>query len=166
MRGVVLLFVLLLSSELFASGVDDTKHEKAPLEVSLPLLKSIEDHAFELGNGSTVVYVFIDPLCTHSRNFIEFIATSKKMLSTYHYYFFLYELARFKSGSTIRAIYAHDDIKQATLDVMLDNKTLPSPKKPNPEIEKKIARIASVGHVLDVYKRPYLILVKPQKATP
>ncbi|MDD5717803.1 MAG: hypothetical protein PHW64_08405 [Sulfuricurvum sp.] len=134
------------------------EHPKLPLSQSLPLLQTIEHHALVLGEGSTKVYVFIDPFCPNSRNFIALIDENAKMRSKYTYYFFLYELKRFNSAPMIAKIYSSSNPIDALKRVMILDQNLP--EMTNPSVSGKILQISNVAQALDVYKRPYIIMVK------
>ncbi len=154
---ITFIFVI-LSTGLWAD--EAVEHRKLPLEVSLPILNTIENSALQMGDGPVKVHVFIDPLCPHSRNFIEMIAESEKMRSRYSYNFYLYTLPRLHSEKTVAAIYASADPLATLLDVMVANKK-PAPATVNdPTIVDKINQIAQAAQKLDVYKRPYMIMVK------
>jgi len=146
---------------LFAN--DHPERPILPLEVSLPYLQSIQNEALVLGEGATDVYVFIDPHCPNSQNFISLVYENEKMRSRYHYYFFLYELERFHSHDLIAKIYSSSDPIQTLLDVMARNKKYDGPIQ-SAALEK-IKKIAAVADKIDVYKRPYIIMIKKPKTS-
>lgn len=156
----LILFVLLLSTT-FLCANEVAEHKKLPLSKSLPYLQSIEDQAMHIGSGPIKVYVFLDPLCPNSRNFLSLINESKKMQSRYHYYLFLYTLERFHSEDLVRSIYNSADPLKSALKVMVHKETL-SPNQAT-KSDHKIQSIADVAQKIDVYKRPYLVLVKKPK---
>lgn len=155
------LIIVSLTTSLAANDVKE--HKKLPLEVSLPLLKTIESSAIRMGNGPVEVHVFIDPLCPHSRNFIEMIAESEKMKSRYSYRFYLYTLPRMHSEAIVATIYDNDDPLALLLDVMVYKKEVAVKRVSNQAVTHKIDAIAKTAQQLDVYKRPYLIMVKKPK---
>lgn len=142
---------------------DVQEHQKLPLDVSLPLLKTIEASALRMGNGPVEVHAFIDPMCPHSRNFVEMIAESEKMRSRYSYRFYLYSLPRMHSEAMVATIYADSDPLACLLDVMVYSKKIAVKKVQEKSVLQKIDRIAKTAEKLDVYKRPYLIMVKKPK---
>ena len=156
----LLLPVLLFNMVLHADTAQ--KHPSRPLSELLPLLIPLEADALELGTGPVNVYVFIDPRCPHSREFVAFIAESDKMRRRYHYHFFLYELKRFHSAGIIAAIYNAVDPLQAMLRYMTTVDTL-QPAEASDSTHARIERIAKTAEAIGVYKRPYLILNKPPK---
>jgi hypothetical protein len=161
--SMFLLAVLLLLS-LPATANDVKEHPKLPLEKALPLLEPISSDAIRMGNGSVKVHVFIDPNCPRSREFVTLISENEKMRSRYSYYFYFYELKRFKSRALIKTIYRAKNPLQAMLDVMVNKQELKAPSLPDKQVSDKIARIAKTARALDVYKRPYLIMIKkPRK---
>lgn len=126
----------------------------------LALLQPIEHHAMIYGDGDRKVYVFVDPKCPHSRDFITMINESSKMRSSYRYYIFFYELKRFHSHDLIAAIYASPSPLQRTLEVMVGDKEIPTDIRIDPKIDAKIDDIARVADTIDISKRPYLIIMK------
>jgi len=155
------LFIVMAALPLMA---DDKKvHIKMPLEKSLPLLKSIENKGIEMGSGGVDVHVFIDPLCPHSRDFVEMIVESDKMRSKYHYYFYLYTLKRFHSEAVVASIYSAEEPLVMLKKVMVKGKEILPLQKVSSETLQKVAAIANVAKKLDVYKRPYMVMVKKPK---
>lgn len=138
------------------------KQPSKPLAELLALLQPLEPDAMELGSGPVDVYVFVDPQCPHSREFVAFIAESDKMRRRYRYHFFLYELKRFHSAGVIAAIYGAADPLRAMLRHMTQGKAVVSVKA-SAATQAKIVRIAEAAETIGVNKRPYLILNKPPK---
>lgn len=150
----------LLFVPLFAGGA-----AKPPPEEMLRQLQPLRTDAIELGEGPVDVYVFIDPNCPHSREFVGMIEESEKMRRLYHYYFFLYSLPHFGGGAVINAIYAAASPKEAMLAYMVARKPLPGLSRLTPPaVQAKIFRIANTARAIGVDRRPYLILDK--KKTP
>jgi len=154
-----LYIVFLISTVLIANEPKD--RPKIPLEISLPHLQSIESLSLTMGYGPTKAYVFIDPNCPNSQNFVSLIHESEKMRSRYTYYFFFYELKRFNSSAVISQIYSSSNPLETMKHYMIDHQSLS--QKINPAVLGKIAQIAKVAETLDVYKRPYIIMVKREK---
>jgi len=134
------------------------EHKHLPYDVSVSLLQSINGDAILLGSGEKVLYVFIDPLCPHSRKFISLVYKNPKMLSKYQYHFFLYSIPRLKSTDVISAIYMSEDPLETLLNVMIDKKIFYD--KGNEITKSKVNRIRAVAQEIDVYKRPYIFIVK------
>jgi len=126
----------------------------------IALIQPIEQHAIIYGEGERKVYVFVDPKCPHSRDFITMINENAKMRSIYRYYIFFYELKRFHSHNLIAAIYASSSPLQRTLEVMVGAKVISTDLRNEPKIETKIDDIASVANAIGISKRPYLIILK------
>jgi hypothetical protein len=132
------------------------KHVRLPYDETMALLQSIKGEAIVLGKGKTEVYVFVDPLCPHSRKFMTMVSRNEKMLTKYKYYIYLYSIPRLKSEATVAAIYASGKPADVLLRVMVGKEGL---KTEMPAaVCKPAADIAAVAKVLDVYKRPYLIV--------
>ena len=156
------IFILLISLNMLYAH-EGVKHVKLPLEKSLPLLKTIQKSALHLGTGPVSVHVFVDPLCPHSRNFMEMIVESDKMRSKYSYYFYLYTLPRLKSEKMVHLIYGASDPLALMIDVMVHKKEVDMSYKENKMVDHEVQAIADVAQKLDVYKRPYMIMVKKPK---
>lgn len=156
--NLVVFIIVLITTPLMANDVE--KHEKLPLEVSLPILETIEGSALHMGEGPVKVHVFIDPYCPHSCNFIEMIAESDKMRSRYSYNFYLYTLPRMHSEEMVATIYASKEPLALLLDVMVAKKKVQTKQVSDQTIHQKIDHIAETAKKLDVYKRPYIIMVK------
>ncbi|WP_373020958.1 hypothetical protein [Sulfuricurvum sp.] len=124
------------------------------------LLEEIEHHAMIYGEGEKKVYVFVDPKCPHSQDFISMINENAKMRTMYRYYIFFYELKRFNSHDLISAIYESATPLQRTLEVMVGGKEMQTSNQIEPKIETKIGDIARVANEIGVSKRPYLIIAK------
>lgn len=134
--------------------------KELPAKQKIALLQPIERHAVQYGEGSTKVYVFVDPKCPHSQDFISMISESSKMRSIYRYYIFFYELKRFNSHNLIGTIYASSSPLQRILEVMVGKKEIDTASEFEPKIEEKINDIEGVAEEIGVSKRPYLIIAK------
>lgn len=150
--NAIILLLCMFTAQINAS--EYTNNQK------IALLQPIEHDAIIYGNGEKKAYVFVDPKCPHSRDFIAMINENAKMRSIYKYYIFFYELKRFHSHDLIAAIYASSSPLQRTLEVMVGDKKIPADTKIDPKIESKIDEIAHVADLLEISKRPYLIIMK------
>jgi hypothetical protein len=158
---ILFLFCIVLYDGLLADDV--MEHKKLPLQQSLPIVQTIEKSALRMGTGPVKVYAFVDPLCPHSRNFVEMIAESEKMRKGYSYYFYLYSLPRMHSEAMVATIYESDNPVELLLDVMVRHKKVQVKKITEKSVFQKIEAISAVAEKLDVYKRPYIIMVKKPK---
>jgi len=157
---ILLLFVF--SSALSANEPLISK-KKVPLSIALPLLKSIDIHSIVVGTGPIDMYAFIDPVCPRSRDFVEMVFDNKKMQSSYTYHFFLYELERFHTKNLIANIYKAKDPLVLMQKIMVKKEKVSDLENIPQNIASKINQISEVAIKLDIYKRPYLFVVKPQK---
>lgn len=148
------IFLILLVSAVQINAAELTNKQK------MALLQPIEQHAMIYGEGERKVYVFVDPKCPHSRDFMSMINENTKMRSMYRYYIFFYELKRFNSHDLIKTIYTSAAPLQRTLEVMVGAKELPIESRNELKIEAKIDDIARVADLIGVSKRPYLIITK------
>jgi hypothetical protein len=155
-RFILSLFMIM--ALLHAEGPQ--KHIRLPYDKAMALLESIKSDAIVLGEGKTEVYVFVDPLCPHSRKFMTMVSGNASMLSKYRYYIYLYSIPRLKSEAVVSAIYASKKPAETLLRVMVGKETIPT--DPSAPAAKAVSEIAAVAEKIDVYKRPYLIVAKQQ----
>jgi len=151
----VLLFLLLLFC-----GSSSSYAKELSTSATLSLIRSIEPLAMQYGEGNIKAYVFVDPKCPHSRDFISMIHDNEKMRGIYRYYLFFYELKRFNSHKLIGSIYTASSPLQKTLEVMVGGKELELLTSIPPVIEEQIGKIESVASEIGITKRPYLIIAK------
>lgn len=157
MKKLLFLFLLLAA---LVQAAETGGHTRLPYAKTLALLQGIQKEAIVLGTGKTEVHVFVDPLCPHSRKFIGMVSSSDKMRSKYRYFIYLYSIPRLHSEGVVSAIYASGDPRQTLLKVMVDKETI-APIS-DPALRSPVGDIAAVAHEIDVYKRPYLFMVKQQ----
>ena len=153
MIKVIILTLCLIGTVLYAK-----EQKRLSYEVSVSLLQSIDSDAIILGTGKKIIYVFIDPLCPHSRKFIKLVSEKPLMLSKYRYHLILYTIPRLKSTDVISAIYMSEEPRKTLLEVMLEEKIVSIIS--NEVTKEKLNRIRRVGKEIDVYKRPYIFIVK------
>lgn len=137
---------------------EQKEHKHLPYDVSVSLLQSINGDALILGSGEKLLYVFIDPLCPHSRKFVTMVSKNPMMLSKYQYHFLLYSIPRMKSTDVVSAVYMSADPIETLLQIMIEDKVRYG--KGNEMTKAKVNRIATVAKEIDVYKRPYIFIVK------
>lgn len=160
--GTIIFLFFLFVIPIFANEPLISK-KKAPLSIALPLLESIDQHAIILGTGPIHMYAFIDPVCPRSREFVSMIVESDKMRKRYTYHFFYYELKRFNTKGLIANIYTQEEPLVMMKRVMIDKEEIPSLKSFSLKVQREIDEISAVAEKLDIYKRPYLFVVKPEK---
>ena len=156
MIKTIILSICLMGTVLFAN--EQKEHKHLSYDVSVSLLSSIHNDAIILGSGEKLLYVFIDPLCPHSRKFISMISKNPKMLSKYQYHLFLYSIPRLKSTDVVSAVYMSSKPIETLLETMIEEKV--SYDKGNEMTKARVNRIAKVAQEIDVYKRPYIFIVK------
>ncbi|MCW8821649.1 MAG: hypothetical protein OQK45_05450 [Sulfurovum sp.] len=137
---------------------EQKEHKHLSYNVSASLLQSIDSDAIILGSGKKLVYVFIDPLCPHSRKFITMVSQNPKMLSKYQYHLFLYSIPRMKSTDVVSAVYMSENPIETLLQIMVEDRV--HYDKGNKMTKAKVDRIATVAEEIDVYKRPYIFIMK------
>lgn len=145
------MFLYLFTPQAYAENINSQKTLS---------LESIEKQAIIYGEGDRKVYVFIDPKCPHSRDFISMLNDNISMRGIYTYYIFFYELKRFNSHDLIATIYSSSAPLQRMLEVMVGGKEIALNHQIDPKIEAKIDTIAHIADEIGVSKRPYLIITK------
>jgi hypothetical protein len=144
-----LMFSLLCSNE--------QQHRHLTYDLSLSLLQTIHKDAIVYGYGRKIVYVFVDPLCPHSRKFLNMISKNPLMIEKYQYHIFLYSIPRMKSTDVVSAIYMSKNPVETLLRIMIDDEIDHS--NGNTVTRAKVHRIERVAKEMDVYKRPYIFIV-------
>ena len=133
-------------------------------ELSTPqisaLVRPIESLAIQYGTGNIKAYIFVDPKCPHSRDFLSMIYDNEKMRTMYRYYIFFYELKRLHSHDLIGTIYASSTPLQQTLEVMVAEKEIHEMRSFPEKVDERIETIANVAEQIGINKRPYLIIKK------
>ncbi len=94
----------------------------------------------------------------HSRKFIRMVSKNAKMLSKYQYHLFLYSLARLKSTDVVSAVQLSPNPLETLLEIMVEDKVVYA--KGNKMVKARAQRIDAVGKEINVYKRPYIFIVK------
>lgn len=161
-KSLFFLLFILLTASLIANEPLISK-KKAPLSVALPLLQSIEQYAIVIGNGPIHMYAFIDPVCPRSREFVEMVFENTKMQQAYTYHFFYYELTRFHSKNIIGTIYTAKEPLEMMRKIMIDKAEIRPDGVLSANALKEINDISAVAKQLEIDKRPYLFVVKPNK---
>ncbi|WP_424558234.1 hypothetical protein [Sulfurovum sp.] len=156
MIRIIILSICLMATVLFAN--EQKEHKHLSYNVSVSLLNSIHNDAIVLGSGQKLLYVFIDPLCKHSRKFITMVNKNTKMLSKYKYHLFLYSIPRLKSTDVVSAVYMSSNPIETLLEIMVEEKVYT--EKGNKTTKAKVNRITTVAQEIDVYKRPYIYIMK------
>jgi len=160
-KAIVLLLLTLVS--VLEANEPLIQKKKVPLDIALPLLKSIDQYSIILGVGPTQMYAFIDPACPRSRDFVEMIFDNTKMQKLYTYHFFFYELERFHTKSLIAEIYNSKNKIEEMKKVMVKKEEVQGLKMIPEDIQHEMDAISDIAKELDIYKRPYLFVVKPTK---
>jgi hypothetical protein len=155
-----LYFVLLLCLNVFSSDGTTTINNHNITGKEHILLDSISNYAVRIGTGTiNNIYVFVDPMCPHSRKFISKISKNKMIQLENSYYIFLYRLPKFESDELIQCIYQSSDVKSSLMDVMVNGKeiNMDSTELGDNKL-KAIKEISSVGKKLNIKIRPYLMI--------
>ena len=143
---------------LIATLLSAKEHKELSYNISASLLQDIVGDSIILGTEQKVVYVFIYPLCPHSRKFVSMVSKSPLILSKYQYRFLLYSIPRLKSTDVVSAVYSSQNPIKMLLNIMIEEKI--SYAKGNAMTAAKVHRISTVAQALNVYKRPYIFILK------
>jgi len=122
------------------------------------ILDSISQHAIRIGDGRVSrEYVFIDPMCKHSKKYIKVIMEDESLQKENSYYIFLYRLEKFDSDELIQYMYQSENKKLALKEVMVAEKEVDLfDLEPSENTLKIIDEIAVVGKTLKVDHRPQM----------
>jgi len=146
--------ILLLTSYLYAK-----EHIILPLSKTLPELKTIDKYAITIPGGKNIIYVFVDPFCHYSQDFIKrAISPENNLIKSYTYKVFLLKLNKFESASTIKSILSSKDKYKALTNFMVNHEKIVSGNTNSKDVEKIIEKVSIIGNNLDIYKRPYMII--------
>ncbi len=153
------ILLLLLSLNIFASGIELSSLKKLSIEEPKILLNTIFQHAIRIGTGDkNIYYIFVDPMCPYSKNLIKLISKDKLQQIQTSYYVFLYRLPKFESDKLIQYIYQSNDAQTALLNIMVNNKKIDlTSLKVDSNKSYVIKNIANIGKKLKMKKRPYMI---------
>ena len=124
------------------------------------LLDSITDNAIKIGDGERdSVYVFVDPMCPHSKRFIKKIISNKMAQVTTSYYIFLYRLPKFESTKLIQYIYQSKDSYKSLENVMIKGASVDLDNFSCDEnVLANVHKVDYVAEKLKVKKRPFMIV--------
>lgn len=150
---VLFLFIFLSFNILAIDNVASSEKPRVFLE-------KLSKYAIRVGSGDlSKVYMFVDPMCKHSKRVITKLFESNTLQRDNSYYIFLYRLEKFESDKLNQYIYQSDNPKDALeevmvfeLDVDLDEFVV------LPETIKALNEIERVGEKLEITRRPYLIV--------
>ena len=125
------------------------------------MMASISEHSIRIGNGEDRVYVFIDPLCMRSAEYIKLISQDKEIQKKKSFYIFLYRIKRLNSEKTIQYIYQDENPKSILEDIMIYNDDVDLKGfEVEEETLKIIEKINKVAQTLKIRQRPYLLSFK------
>jgi hypothetical protein len=125
------------------------------------LLEEIKDYAIILGEGEKEVHSFIDPKCSMSQRYLQYLfKREKQMFGRYKIYLYLYELKRKNSKNIIRNIFDSEYpniLLKAFMVSKLSGLEYLEEELDDPDIDSQIEAIEEVAREIGVYKRPYII---------
>jgi hypothetical protein len=151
-RSVLLLWFLLLSL-----NAESLPKQILSPQSTLEELAHLKRYAIVLGKGPKEVHSFIDPYCSFSQKYLEYLYENNgAMLKKYTVYLYLYELKRKNSGEIIQAILSSTYKESMLKQVMLNNEEIALHS--NDESEKSVELIRISAEKIGVFKRPYIII--------
>jgi hypothetical protein len=128
---------------------------------TIELLENIKDYAIVLGEGKKEIHSFIDPKCSMSQRYLQYLYKRKgKMFKRYKIYLYLYELKRKKSRNIIRNIFDSEYpniLLKAFMVSHLSGLEYLEEDIYDSDIESQVEAIEEVAREIGVYKRPYII---------
>ncbi|MDD5385984.1 MAG: hypothetical protein PHQ22_02190 [Sulfuricurvum sp.] len=124
---------------------------------TLEELSHLKRYAIVIGTGAKEVHTFIDPYCSFSQKYLEYLYEHDgAMLKKYTVYLYLYELKRKNSADAINAILNSQYRESLLKQVMLNHDEVP-PQSDDGN-EKTIEAIKVSAEKIGVFKRPYIII--------
>jgi hypothetical protein len=160
MRAFLSLFFLLFHLAVFAS---EEGHKKLPESELRPLLENIKPYAIRYGEGKKEVHVFVDPMCPLSQEYMKWVIANERLQKRYTYYIHLYKLKKYDSLNLMRYIYSQEYRFSVLKSIMADG-IHPDidPGKLEKSADAVIAAVAEACERIDVYKRPYFIILRSE----
>ena len=156
--------MLLILIQPFFIIAQEIGHKKLAEAQLRPILNKIKPYAITYGEGSKEVHVFVDPMCTLSKEYMKWVTSNDRLKKRYTYYIYMYKLKKYDSMNLMRYIYGQEYQFNVLKQVMVENNLPDTSKiKPDSAIEKEIADIAAAAKAIDVYKRPYFIILRSEK---
>ncbi len=157
------IFVSVLTLTISATDLfsNETPQQITSPTETLTLLETIKKDAIVIGNGTKEFHSFIDPLCSLSQKYVEYLYQGgEKFFSRYKIYLYLYELKRKNSANIIKNIL-ESQFPETTLKALMVDGTVQSTELNSEvdefEIEERVSRISTIAEKIGVYKRPFII---------
>lgn len=124
---------------------------------TLEELSHLKRYAIVIGTGPKEVHTFIDPYCSFSQKYLEYLYEHDgAMLKKYTVYLYLYELKRKNSAEAINAILNSQYRESLLKQVMLNHDEVSS--QSDDGNEKTLEAIKVSAEKIGVFKRPYIII--------
>lgn len=134
------------------------------IQLAMQMIEPLLDEAISIGHGDRTITAFVDPMCPHSKNYIDMISSSKHLHEMYSYKIYLKKLDKFnkpeadlKSEDLIAKIYQADNPKEAMMQIMVENNNKIK-FNPNKDVSEKINTISELGDNVQADRRPYLVI--------
>ena len=151
-----LLFAFFFLALSMWASVTEKKQLLSPAE-TLEVVESIKSTAIVFGEGDKEIHTFIDPYCSMSQHYLNFIFKKKKvMFKKYKIYLYLYELPRKKSKDVIKTILSSDYPKIMLKQVMIEQEDVDL--EDDGDAEEIMEEISEAAEKIGVFKRPYILI--------
>lgn len=147
-----LTFFLTTLLSLTLSGVQMQPKERG-------ILYPLKRDSIRIGHGPREAFVFIDPKCHRSAEFLEAVLDSEKLQSTFRYYLLVYDMPQVDSHRIVNAVYSAPDPLAALKTYMLERQKigLEDGAVP-PEVRRRIERVREAAEAIGLDHTPYLIM--------
>lgn len=123
------------------------------------MLETLKRDAVSIGHGPREAYVFIDPKCHRSAEFLEAILDSETLRNTFHYYLFVYDMPQVDSHRVVSAVYSAPDPLEALKTYMLKRKKVGLKTGAESEsVRHRIERIEAAVQLIGIDHTPYLLI--------
>ena len=155
-KVMFLLFAFFFLALSMWAGVPEKKQLLSPAE-TLEVVESIKSTAIVFGESDKEIHTFIDPYCSMSQRYLNFIYKKKKvMFKKYKIYLYLYELPRKKSNDIIKTILSSDYPKIMLKQVMIEQEDVDL--EDDGDAEEIMEEISEAAEKIGVFKRPYILI--------
>ncbi|RLA71117.1 MAG: hypothetical protein DRG24_05890 [Epsilonproteobacteria bacterium] len=149
-----LLFFMLVSS---VYSVETHLKQLLSPEETLKVIETIKERAIVFGEGDKEIHTFIDPYCSMSQRYLNFVFKKKSvMFKKYKIYLYLYELPRKKSKEMIKTIISSEYKEIVLKQVMINNEKIELDD--DGDAEEIMEEISEAAEKIGVYKRPYILI--------
>lgn len=128
------------------------------------MLHALKRDAIVIGHGKKDAYVFVDPKCHRSAEFLEAVLESEKLQETFRYYLFVFDMPQVDSHKVVNAVYNAEVPLEALKTYMLLRKRISQESDATPQsARERIERIEQTAKTIGIDHTPYLIVDSDQQ---